>query len=110
MHSGTGERINVLCTLTYQNLLFSRDPINSILGFIIRTYKKVGLGRLGYTYIQSYIHKERHQIYMTLHYVTVPCSIYCITLIPTNKGTCIQTDRRQPCMHADGKQTFIFAR
>ena len=28
--------------LTYQNLLFCRVPINSILGFIIRTYKKVG--------------------------------------------------------------------
>ena len=30
-------------TLTYQSLLFCRVPINSILGFIIRTYKKVGL-------------------------------------------------------------------
>ena len=35
-------------TLTYQNLLFCRVPINSILGFIIRTYKKVGLGSLRY--------------------------------------------------------------
>ena len=31
-------------TLTYQNLLFCRVPINSILGFVVRTYKKVGLG------------------------------------------------------------------
>ena len=30
-------------TLTYQDLLFCRVPINSILGFIIRTYEKVGL-------------------------------------------------------------------
>ena len=28
-------------TLTYQNLLFCRVPINSVVGFIIRTYKKV---------------------------------------------------------------------
>ena len=34
-----------LNTLTYQNLLFCRVPINSMLGFIIRTYKKVGFGR-----------------------------------------------------------------
>ena len=33
-------------TLTYQNLLFCRVPINSILGFIIGTYKKVGFGSL----------------------------------------------------------------
>ena len=33
-------------TLTYQNLLFCRVPINPILGFIIRTYKKEGFGRL----------------------------------------------------------------
>ena len=33
-------------TLTYQNLLFCRVPINSILGFIIGAYKKVGFGRL----------------------------------------------------------------
>ena len=36
-------------TLTYQNLLFCRVPINSILGFIIRTYKKVRFGSLRYT-------------------------------------------------------------
>ena len=36
----------VLPTLTYQNLQKSRVPINSILGFIIRTYIKVGFGRL----------------------------------------------------------------
>ena len=30
--------------MTYQNLLFCRVLINSILGFIIRTYKKVGFG------------------------------------------------------------------
>ena len=33
-------------TLTYQNLLFCTVPINSILGFVIRTYRKVGFGRL----------------------------------------------------------------
>ena len=33
-------------TLTYQNLLFCRFPINSILGCILRTYEKVGYGRL----------------------------------------------------------------
>ena len=33
-------------TLTYQNLPFCRVPKISILGFIIRTYKKVGFGRL----------------------------------------------------------------
>ena len=32
-------------TLTHQNLLFCRVPINSILGFIIRN-KKVGFGSL----------------------------------------------------------------
>ena len=31
--------------MTYQNLPKSRVPINSILGFITRTYKKVGFGR-----------------------------------------------------------------
>ena len=35
-----------LDTLTYQNLLFCRVPINSILGLIIRSHKKVGFGRL----------------------------------------------------------------
>ena len=38
-------------TLTYQNLLFCRVPINSILGLIIRTYKKVGFGSLRYIII-----------------------------------------------------------
>ena len=33
-------------TLNYQNLLVSRVPINSTLGFIIKTYKKVGFGSL----------------------------------------------------------------
>ena len=33
-------------TLAYQNLLFCRVPINSILGFIVRTYKEVGFGSL----------------------------------------------------------------
>ena len=39
-------------TLTYQTLLFCRVPVNSILGFIIRTCKKVGLGfgRLRYVW------------------------------------------------------------
>ena len=40
-----------VCTLTYQNLLFCRVPVNSILGCIIRTYgtcKKVGFGSLRY--------------------------------------------------------------
>ena len=36
----------IVYTLTYQNLQKSRVPINSILGCIIRTYKKVGFGRL----------------------------------------------------------------
>ena len=31
--------------LTYQNLLFCRVPINPILGFKIRAYKKVGFSR-----------------------------------------------------------------
>ena len=35
-----------LTTLTYQNLQKSRVPINSIFCFVIRTYKKVGFGRL----------------------------------------------------------------
>ena len=35
-------------TLNYQNLLFCRVPINSILGFMIRTYKKVGFGSLAF--------------------------------------------------------------
>ena len=33
-------------TLTYQNLLFCRVPIRSILGCRIRTYKNGGFGRL----------------------------------------------------------------
>ena len=33
-------------TLIYQNLLFCRVPIISILGLIISTYKKVGFGSL----------------------------------------------------------------
>ena len=33
-------------TLPYQDLLFCRVPINTVLGFIIRTYKKVGFGSL----------------------------------------------------------------
>ena len=42
-----GSGVSVIAyTLTYQNLLFCRVPINSILGCIIRTYKKVGFGRL----------------------------------------------------------------
>ena len=36
----------IYISLTYQNLPKSRVPINAILGFIIRTYKKVGFGRL----------------------------------------------------------------
>ena len=43
-----GYSIVSLTTLTYQNLLFCRVPINSILRFIIRTYKKVGYGSLRY--------------------------------------------------------------
>ena len=35
-----------MVALTYQNLQKSRVPINSILGSIIGTYKKVGFGRL----------------------------------------------------------------
>ena len=41
-------------TLTYQNLQKSRVPINSILGFIIRTYKKVGFGRLRYDMVWEF--------------------------------------------------------
>ena len=41
---GWGATLNP--TLTYQTLLFCRLPRNSILGFRIRTYKKVGFGRL----------------------------------------------------------------
>ena len=33
-------------TLTYQNPLFRRVPVISLLGLIIRTYKKVGFGSL----------------------------------------------------------------
>ena len=33
-----------LYTWNYQNLLFCRVPINSILGIILRTYSKVGYG------------------------------------------------------------------
>ena len=33
--------------MNYHNLLFSSIPINSIVGFIIRTYKKVGYGVSG---------------------------------------------------------------
>ena len=36
----------MVLTLTYQKLQKSRVPLNSRLGFIIRTYKKVGFGRL----------------------------------------------------------------
>ena len=39
---------NLNPTLTYQNLLFCRVPIKSLLGSILRTYKKVGFGRLRY--------------------------------------------------------------
>ena len=35
-----------MSTLSYQNLLFCRVPIKSILGLIVRAYKKVGYGRL----------------------------------------------------------------
>ena len=40
-------------TLTYQNLLFCRAPMNSILGFILRTSQKVGFGRLRYTIMRT---------------------------------------------------------
>ena len=52
LYDGFGEHLPrgaTKTTLTYQNLQKSRAPINSILGFIIRTYKKVGFGRLRYT-------------------------------------------------------------
>ena len=39
-------------TLTYQNLLFCRVPINPIIGFIIRNYKKVGFASLTYKYVK----------------------------------------------------------
>ena len=44
---GLGLRV-LSYTLTHQNLLFCRVPIKPILRFIIRTYKKVGFGRLSY--------------------------------------------------------------
>ena len=46
-------------TLTYQNLLFCRVRINSIFGFIIRTYKKVGFGSLRYSTVEA--RKLEHQ-------------------------------------------------
>ena len=39
---------SIVHTLTHQNLLFCRVPMNSILGFIVRTSKKVGFGGLRY--------------------------------------------------------------
>ena len=44
-----GAPFSLKSTLNYQTLLFCRVPIHSILRFIIRTYKKVGFGRLRYT-------------------------------------------------------------
>ena len=41
-----GAPFSLKSTLNYQTLLFCRVPIHSILRFIIRTYKKVGFGRL----------------------------------------------------------------
>ena len=41
----------LITTLTHQNLLFCNVLIKSILGFKIRTYKKVGYGSLGYNNI-----------------------------------------------------------
>ena len=35
-------------TFTYRNLTFCRVPMNSLLGFVIRTYKKVGFGSFRY--------------------------------------------------------------
>ena len=48
-------------TLTYQTLLFCRVPINPILRFILRSYKKVGFGRLGYLYIYISSKAEREE-------------------------------------------------
>ena len=47
--TGVGAAWSASQTLT-QNLLVCRVPINSILGFMIRTYKKVGYGSLRKTY------------------------------------------------------------
>ena len=41
-----GEGYQRYYTLTYQNLLFFRFPINSTLGIIIGPYKKVAFGKL----------------------------------------------------------------
>ena len=46
-------------TLTYQNLLVCRVPINSIFGFKIRTYKKVGFGSLRYAFRASGVGHEK---------------------------------------------------
>ena len=46
-------------TLSYQNLLVCRVPMNSILGFIMRTYKKVGYGSVRYTYKQHKPYRHR---------------------------------------------------
>ena len=46
--SSVFSKVFLFTTLTYQNLLFCRIPINPILGFIIRTYKKVGFSRSRY--------------------------------------------------------------
>ena len=48
VHQGRGPKAALTPTLSYHNLLLCRVPINSILGFIIRTYKKVGYGSLRY--------------------------------------------------------------
>ena len=44
--AGPGSALGGIPTLTYQNLHLRRVTINSILGFIIRTYKKIGFGSL----------------------------------------------------------------
>ena len=49
LHGEFGQKL----PLTYQNLLFCRVPINSILGFIIRTYKNAGYGSLRSPYVED---------------------------------------------------------
>ena len=44
-------------SLSYQNLLFRRVPINSILGFIIGAYKKVGYGSFR-IFRQVWVHQD----------------------------------------------------
>ena len=67
-------------TLTYQNLQKSRVPINSILGFIIRTYKKVGFGRLRYFLGDMLYYIDGDVLYYL--YLMVPFGILWYLTVP----------------------------